>query len=312
MLFCKLILTILQQYMSKFEQIETFLNVVHENSFAGAARKQGISTAAISRQISRLEADLGVQLLERTTRKIGLTEIGSEYYKHCQRALAELNEGQALISGSQLEPSGILNITSNRHFANEYLIPYLSEFMTLYPKITLNLELAERFPDFSEENIDILFGVSLEGPPDLVRKRITSTRYVLCASPDYLKKFGTPTSPDELSEHRYITHAMRKPDNVIQFRNNKKIFLKPIIFLNDGQTMLECSIRGIGIVMLHDYVVRDAINKGLLIELLNEYQEPERPVYLYYQQQKYLQPKIRLFIDFFTQKNGTDSIFKSS
>lgn len=296
--------------MSKLEQIEAFLNIVHENSFVAAAKKQGISTAAISRQISRLEADLGVQLLERTTRHIALTEIGSQYYQHCKNVLAELDQANALITGAQAEPTGTLNITSNRYFANEYLIPYLSEFLSLYPKITMNLELAERFPDFSEEKIDILFGVSLEGPPDLVRKRITTTRYVLCASPDYLKKFGIPKSPDELYHHFYITHVMRKPDNVIQFRDDKKICLTPILFLNDCLTMLECAIRGIGMVMLHNYVVRDAINKGLLIEVLKDFQEPEKPVYLYYQHQRYLQPKIRHCIDFFTQKIKLDPLFK--
>ncbi len=196
----------------------------------------------------------------------------------------------------------MLNITSNRYFANEYLIPYLSEFISLYPKLTLNIELAERFPDFSEENIDILFGVSLEGPPDLVRKRITTTRYVLCASPEYLKKQGTPTSPDEICQHKYITHVMRKPDNIIQLRNDKRICVKPTLLLNDCQVMLECAIRGMGIVMLHDYIVRDVINKGSLVEILSDYQEPEKPVYLYYQHQRYLQPKIRHCIDFFTQK----------
>jgi DNA-binding transcriptional LysR family regulator len=288
--------------MSKFEQIESFLAIVHENSFVAAAKKLGVSTAAISRQISRLEANLGAQLLERTTRRISLTEIGTQYYEHCKNALAELNEAEALITGSQAEPSGTIHILSNQHFANEYLLPYLAEFMTLYPKLIPNIELAERFPDFNEENIDILFGVSLEGPPDLVRTRIATTRYILCASPDYFKKHGTPKSPDELNQHRYITHMMRKPDNIIQFRHDKKICLRPMLYLNDCNAMLECAIRGIGIVLLHNYVVRETINKGLLIEVLREFQEPEKPVYLYYQHQRYLQPKIRHCIDFFTQK----------
>jgi DNA-binding transcriptional LysR family regulator len=287
--------------MSKLEQIEAFLTIIQENSFAAAARKQGISTAAISRQISRLEADLGVQLLERTTRQIALTEVGAQYYQYAKRALNELTDAQALIQGSQIEPSGSLKMTSNRYFANKYLIPHLAEFIKRYPKLILNLELAERFPDFNEENIDILFGVSLEGPPDLVRKRIMTTRYVLCASKGYLKKFGTPSSPEELSQHCYITHSMRKPD-IIQFRHEKKICVKPMLYLNDCQVMLECALRGIGIVMLHDYIVRDVIHQGLLIEILSEYQEPEKPVYLYYQHQRYLQPKIRHCIDFFTQK----------
>jgi DNA-binding transcriptional LysR family regulator len=287
--------------MSKLEQIEAFISVIQENSFVAAARKLDISTAAISRQVSRLEKNLGAQLLMRTTRQIALTEIGAEYYKHCQKALAEIREGDELILGAQAEPVGILNLTSNRHFANEYLIPHLAEFIKLYPKLILNLELAERFPDFTEENIDILFGVSLEGPPNLVRKRITKTRYVLCASPDYLQKKGIPKTPDELINHDYITHSMR-PDNYIYFRGNKKISLQPILYLNDCQAMLECAIRGIGIVLLHDYIVRDAINKGLLIEILQPFQESEKAVYLYYQMQRYLQPKIRHCIDYFTKK----------
>jgi DNA-binding transcriptional LysR family regulator len=206
------------------------------------------------------------------------------------------------LKGSQSEPTGTLNITSNRHFANEYLIPYLAEFMELYPKLILNIELAERFPDFNSENVDILFGVSWEGSPDLVRKRVTTTRYVLCASPAYFKKHGTPKTPEELSNHNYITHSMRQPDNIILFRNDKKIYLKPMLFLNDCATMLECAIRGMGIVLLHNYIVRESIDKGLLIEILSEFQELEKPVFLYYKHQQYLQPKIRYCIDFFIKK----------
>src|SRR3982750_2662839 len=119
--------------MSKLEQIEAFISVIQENSFVAAARKLDISTAAISRQVSRLEKNLGAQLLMRTTRQIALTEIGAAYYKHCQKALAEIREGDELILGAQAEPAGILNLTSNRHFANEYLIPHLAEFIKLYP-----------------------------------------------------------------------------------------------------------------------------------------------------------------------------------
>ncbi|MBV8803357.1 MAG: LysR family transcriptional regulator [Gammaproteobacteria bacterium] len=287
--------------MSKFEQIEAFINVVQENSFAAAARKLNLSTAAISRQVSRLETSLGAQLLTRTTRQITLTEIGAEYYKHCQKALAEIREGDALILGAKAEPTGMLNITSNRHFANKFLIPKLGEFIKLYPKLILNIELAERFPDFTEENIDILFGVSLEGPSHLVRKRIAKTNYILAASPAYLKKKGIPKTPNELIHHDYITHSMR-PDTYIYFCGDKKISMQPILCLNDCQAMLECAVRDMGIILLHDYMVRDTIKKGLLIEILPEFKVPEKSVYLYYQPQRYLQPKIRYFIDYFTRK----------
>lgn len=287
--------------MSKLEQITAFLDIVHENSFAAAARKQSISTAAISRQIARLEEDLGAQLLHRTTRQISLTEIGAQYYQHCKNALEELTKAEEIITHSQDEPTGTLNITSNRYFANQYLIPYLPEFMSRYPNLRINLELAERFPDFKEENIDILFGTSMDGPPELIRKRITTTRYILCASPAYLKKYGIPKNPSELSHHHYITHSMRKPNNVIAFKNNKEVYIDPMLSLNDCHAMRECAILGMGIVMLHNYIVTDAIKKGELIEVLGEFQEQEKSVYLYYQSSRYVQPKIRRFIDFFTR-----------
>lgn len=286
--------------MSKLEQINAFIAVVDQNGFAAAARKNGVSTAAISRQVSRLEFDLKAELLQRTTRQITLTEVGVEYYKHAKKALAELAEAEMVISDSQGEPAGILSVTSNRYFAVKYLMPRLPAFMALYPQLRVKLELAERFPDLVKENIDLIFGVSMEGPEALVRRRVATTRYILCASPVYLAQYGEPRTPADLSKHHYITHSMRKPDNVVPFKNNKEIYVEPILWLNDSRAMCECAIQGIGIVRLHDYIVADAIEDGSLVEILPEFSEQEQPVYLYYQQSRYLQPKIRRFIDFYT------------
>lgn len=284
--------------MSKLERIVAFIAVVEENSFAAAARKQGVSTAAISRQVARLEADLNAILLKRTTRKISLTETGIEYFQQCKTALHTLQNAELEIAESQKQATGILHITTSRYFALEYLFPRLPEFMQQNPKLRIRLDLAERFPDLSAEGIDILFGVSMSGPEELVQKRVTTTRYVLCASPIYLKKFGTPKKPADLQQHRYITHSMRKPDNVLLFKE-AKIVLEPILWLNDSRAMCECAIQGMGIVKLHDYIVADALQNKLLIEILPKFSEPKQPVYLYYQHSRYLQPKIRRFIDFF-------------
>lgn len=285
--------------MSKLERINAFISVIEENGFAAAARKNGVSTASISRQVSQLESDLKIQLLYRTTRQLVLTDIGAEYYRHCKKALYELNEAEAEIFDSQDEASGILTITSTRYFAIEYLIPYLPTFMAQNPKLRVKIELAERFPDLTNENIDLIFGVSMDGPPELVRRRVASTRYVLCASPSYLEKYGKPNSPADLSKHRYITHSMRKPDNVIRFKNNKEIYVEPVLWLNDTQAMCECAIQGIGIVKLHDYIVSDALKNNSLVEILTDFNESDQPVFLYYQQRRFLQAKIRKFIDFY-------------
>ncbi|HAU1295290.1 TPA: LysR family transcriptional regulator [Legionella pneumophila] len=287
--------------MSKFDRITYFIAVVEEHGFAAAARKFGVSTAAVSRQIARLEAELKVELLVRTTRKLSLTDIGARYYQQCKKALLELNEADIAIANSQNEAVGILNVTSSRYFAMRFLLPYLPEFMDLNPKLQIKIELAERFPDLAQESIDVLFGVSMEGPPELVRKRVSTTRYVLCASPDYLANNGIPKIPSDLAKHRYITHSMRNPDNLVTFKGDEQIYVEPVLWLNDSRALCECAMLGMGIIKLHEYIVAEALQDGRLIEILPEFQEPHLSVYLYYQASRYLQPKIRRFIDFFTK-----------
>lgn len=287
--------------MSKFEQISAFITVIEARGFAAAARKLGISTAAISRQITNLEATLGVQLLLRSTRQLTPTPTGQQYYQDCKKIMVNLQEAEAAIFGSQQEAVGILRVTSSRYFTITYLLPRLSEFMEQNPKLRIHLELAERFPDLAQESIDILFGISLEGPRELVRKRVSTVQYILCASPQYLKQFGIPQTPEDLHQHRYITHSIRQPNNVLGFRNGKEIFLEPFLWLNDSYAMRNCALQGMGIIKLHNYMVKDELRDGHLIELLPDLRDPPQPIFLYYQQSRYLQPKIRRFIDFFTE-----------
>lgn len=286
--------------MSKFDQITAFIAVVEEHGFAAAARRQHVSTAAISRQVARLESELNTQLLRRTTRHISLTEIGVRYYEQVKKTMDELCEAELAIADSQAVATGLLTVTSSRYFATQHLLPRLPEFMALNPQLRINLELAERFPDLDEEGIDLIFGMSMDAPLSLVRKRVADTRYIYCCSPSYVKQYGTPEVPSDINKHRYITHSMRKPDNILVFKGNKEIQVKPVLCLNDSRAMCDCAIAGMGIVKLHDYIVADAIQSGDLVEILSGFQDTTQPVYLYYQQSRYLQPKIRRFVDFYT------------
>ncbi len=206
--------------MSKLNQLATFIQVAENSSFAKTARSMKLSTAAVSKQIGLLEDSLGVQLLHRSTRRVELSEIGQIYYEHCKRIMSELSEADAAISKTHQEPFGELKVTSGRHFGERYIVPHLADFIKSYPKVRINLELAERIPDLEKEGVDILIGMSLPGPPDSIQRVIEKTRYVLSASPAYLKKFGIPKKPEDLIEHRYITHSMRHPDDVIFFKNS--------------------------------------------------------------------------------------------
>ncbi len=283
-------------------QIKTFTLTSELGSLAAAAKKLGISPAAISKQLSKLEGELGLQLLRRSTRRIELTEAGTTYYIQCKRILEEVEAASALISQVKAAPCGVLKIVSGRHFAASYIVPHIKEFLLKYPKIELNLELAERIPDLNLEAIDVLIGMSISATGDAIQKKIATTSYALCASPNYLKQFGTPEKPDDLKNHKHITHSMRKPDNQILFHNNKTVAITPYIRVNDTQTMLHCALDGLGIVNLHRYVVTNHLEKGSLQELLISYNKSEIPIYVAYPQRRFISSKTRCFIDFITKK----------
>lgn len=238
-------------------------------------------------------------MLQRTTRHVALTEIGQQYYQHVKKLLADLNETETLIAKSKKEATGSLKVMSSRYFAEQYIIPRLKKFMQQNPKLQVNLELAERYPDLQQEGIDLIFGVAMDETYNLVRRRVATTRYVLCASPTYLKKYGIPKTPMDLKKHLYIAHSMRTPPNKLLFKNKKELFIEPTLLLNDCHAIRECALQGIGIGMLHDYMIEDALQTGQLVEVLNEFQIPSINIYLYYSQSHYLLPKIRRFIDFY-------------
>jgi DNA-binding transcriptional LysR family regulator len=288
--------------MIDLSQMKTFILISELGSLAAAARAIGISPAAVSKQLTKLEEELGLQLLVRSTRRLELTEIGVNYYSQCQRILEEVEAASALVAQMKVIPNGVLKVVSGRHFATSYIVPHMKEFLLKYPKIELHLELAERVPDLNTEGIDVLIGMSISATGDAIQKRIATTSYSLCASPDYLKKFGTPKKPDDLKHHRYIAHSMRKPDNELLFHNKEIVTLTPYIRVNDAETMLNFALDGLGIVKLHHYVVKKHLEQGSLQELLSSYNNPEIPIYVAYPQRRFIASKIRCFIDFITEK----------
>lgn len=288
--------------MPDLNQMKTLILTSELGSLAAVARMLGISPAAVSKQLTRLEEELGLQLLVRSTRHVELTEVGINYCSQCRRILEEVDAASALISEIKVIPHGVLKVVSGRHFAAAYIIPYVKEFLAKYPKIELNLELAERIPDLSLEAIDVLIGMSISASGDTIQKRIATTSYVLCASVEYLEEFGIPQKPSDLVKHRYIAHSMRKPDNELSFLNNETITVKPFLRVNDTQTMLNFALNGLGIVMLHYYVVKEHIERGELRLLLTHYNHSNTPIYVAYPQRRFIASKIRCFIDFITEK----------
>lgn len=294
--------------MPELSQLKTFVLTSELGSLAAVARKLEISPAAISKQLSRLEEELKVQLLVRSTRKVELTEVGVNYCLQCRRILEEVESASALISQVQALPFGILKIVSGRHFAEAHIIPYVKEYLKKYPKIELHLELAERIPDINVEPVDIVIGLSISATGEAIQREIGATSYVYCASPHYLKEFGVPKRPSDLKNHRYLTHSMRKPDDELVFSNHEVVHLIPYIRVNDVHTLLNFALGGLGIIKVHHYVVKEALERGELKELLSLYNNSKIPIYVAYAQRRYIPSKIRCFIDFILEKMNPKSM----
>lgn len=295
--------------MPDLSQLKTFVLTSELGSLAAAARTLGISPAAVSKQLTRLEEELGLQLLLRSTRRLELTEVGINYCIQCRRILEEVEAASALISQIKVIPNGVLKVVSGRHFATSYIVPHMKEFLMKFPQIELNLELAERVPDLNMEEIDVLIGMSISATGDAIQKRIATTTYSFCASPNYLEQFGIPEKPNDLKNHRYIAHSMRKPDNELLFHDKELVTITPYIRVNDAQTMLNFALEGLGIVKLHRYVVEKHLEQGTLQELLTSYTNTEVPIYVAYPQRRFIASKVRCFIDFITEKMTQDYSF---
>lgn len=286
----------------KLDRIEVFVTVVENGSFSAAARKLKISVPAVSKQIAELESQLQTLLLERTTRRVSLTEAGEIYYEQCKRLMDEVLETESISTRWSLEPSGILRVFSARYYGQKMVLPYLKEFQDLYPKLRLDLELGERVPDPSQEDLDLILGISMAGPDLWIQKKIGTTRYALTASPEYLNTHGIPKKPHDLTHHFYITHKMRNLESQIEFETGEKVKIVPSLILNDTEAMLQCALDGLGIVKLHHYVVDRAIQSGKLVEVLGQFLKPEIPIYLYYPPRRFLQSKVKKFMEFFLKK----------
>lgn len=287
------------EIMEALPFLQSFVNVVELGSFALAAKKMKISTSAISKQINKLEEILGLQLLVRTTRTMILTPPGTLFYEQCKNILMRVEEAQDAIGELHAKPQGRLNVVAARYFAKQFLNPNIDQFLDKYPEIYLNLEWAERVPDMEKEGVDVLIGMSMQPESSsVIQKKLMSTRYVFTASPSYLQRYGTPKNPAELSTHRYLTHSMRKLNSALLFTNHEPVQIKPYLQVNDAETLLDFTLRGMGIMKTHEYVVRQSLDQGRLLEILQPFSQEEVPIYVAYPQRRILSRKIRCFIDF--------------
>ena len=293
-----------------FNSFKYLCAVIEKGSFVAAAKYLGVSKAAVSQQIRSLEKDIGLQLLKRTSRQVDVTEVGLLYYEQIKRAMSELKKAEDLVAMIKKQPQGKLHVATIRYFMHKDIIPHVAQFKEAFPSIDLNLSILEKIPDLEKENIDMFYGLTMwQGSVHVKRRKFMETHYTLCGSPEYFRKFGTPTALSHLTNHNYIDHTARNLDKKVIFDNDNSVPINTIFKVNDISSLIECALQGFGLIKTHHYEVDAYIQKGLLKPVLQRYTKDIQPVYIYYLNQDYLQPKIRVFIDFILEKNKDNHNF---
>ncbi|MBI1891203.1 MAG: LysR family transcriptional regulator [Burkholderiales bacterium] len=297
--------------MEHLEEMMTFARVVELKSFSAAALALGTSKSLVSKQVSTLENSLGVRLLHRTTRRMSLTEIGTAYYEHCARILHEIEAAEATVTQLQAEPRGVLRMTTPMVFAEMHLAPAVQAFSKRYPKVEFDIDATERIVDLVEEGFDLAIRITDHPSPGMVAKKIASVRWVTCASPAYLKRHGTPRVPKDLLQHQCLNNP-----NVVSMRNgwhyragNKEVMV-PIsgnCRVNNSSVLVQMALAGMGIVLFPTYVVGPLLKSGRLKEILSDNTaQANMSLYATYLPNRYMQPKVRAFIDHLVEYFGPE------
>ena len=294
--------------MDRFEEMRAFATVVHAGSFVGAAEALGMSKATVSRQVGRLEARLGVRLLHRTTRKLSLTAEGEIFHTRCAELLAELEASEAEITSRSGEAAGRVRVNAPVTFGVHHLADAWARFRARHPRVTLDVTLSDRVVDVVDEGYDLAIRIARLPSSALIGRRLSSTRLVLCASPAYLKRHGTPQHPDELSDHAVWAYSYFAPGDEWPFEGPEgpvHARVRPVVRTNNGDTCRAGALQGECIVLQPSFIVGADLAAGDLVELMPEYRSLELGIHALYPSRHHLPPKVRLLIDFLVKEFAT-------
>lgn len=292
--------------MSALGRIEIFLEVARQNSFAKAAHTLGITGPAASKQVMALEAELGVKLLNRSTRHVSLTDEGAIYYKRARLAFDELKEAAAQVQDLKITPKGTLHISAPLSFGHMHLLPVFSGFAKKYPDISLNVTLDDREVDVWADGFDIVIRIGVMNDSSLICKYLSDCPLLLVASPAYLKRYGKPQTPRDLSKHRMIAYALQGQIGEWRYKDGHgktgSFRGEGIFKANTAEMMLQATLDDIGIALLPIFSVENYLRSKKLVAVLPGYKtDPPRGIFALMTPNRCRATKINLFLDWLTQ-----------
>ena len=289
----------------QWDGISEFVYVAEYGSFTRAAKELGISTAQVSRQISALEKRLNIKLLYRTTRKVSLTEEGRVFYQHCCGVLDGLDAAEQAVSNLQSKPQGRIKLTAPVTYGEQQLLPLVNDFMVQYPDIEVTAFLSNQKIDLVDGGYDLAIRIGKLSDSTMMAKKLSRRTNFVCAAPAYLKKYGTPYTLSELSEHNCLLGTRdywHFIENDIEAGKERNMRVSGTVQYNSGHSLVDAALKGLGIVQLPDYYVQQYLASGALVSVLDNYREPEESIWAVYPHNRHLSPKIRLLVDYLTER----------
>ena len=294
--------------MDRLAAMEMFINVVDLQGFSAAANRLGISRALVSKQIIRLEERLGARLLNRTTRRVSVTEVGEAYYERCKRVLSEVEDADMLVEQLHSEPRGTLKVSAPMSFGVAHAGPAVSDFLSLYGDLSISLTLNDRFTDLIEEGFDVAIRIAQSADTSLVARRLAPVRCVMIATPAYLAANGVPQQPQDLRGHKclsYIYLASGQEWPMFGPNGATSVKVSGPLKANNGEVLVNAVLRNLGIGLLPYFLVGGEIETGKLVTVLDRYRLPELSVFAVSPPNRYPARKVQAFVSFLAERFET-------
>lgn len=274
-----------------------FVKVVEAGSFAAAAKTLGQTRAAVSKQIASLEERIGAQLLNRTTRRMHLTEIGNEFYTRCARIAEEVDEAERAVASLQGAPRGLLRIAAPVTFGRRYVSPIVAPFLERHPEISLDLSLSDVAPDVVGEDVDVSIRIAPQADSTHVARLLAPSAHVVCAAPAYFERRGRPEAPEDLRHHDCLLYSSLPTPRVWRFRGGRSVRVAGRFSVDHGESLRQAAIDGLGVAYMPTFIVGADVASGHLESVLEDWAHSKQKIYAVYPRNRNLAPKVRVFVD---------------
>lgn len=297
------------------EHVKLFARVAATSNISLAGKEFGLSPAVSSSYISKLEESLGIRLVHRTTRKVSLTEEGQAFLPHALHVLESVDQARASVGAGSAFPQGNLRVTAPASFGRMHLIPALNGFLNTYPDLTVDMHLSDRIVDMVEGGFDVAIRDAALNDSTLIARKLASDNRILCASPDYIRKYGTPASPQDLKQHRCINLAGLETWVFDVDGKDQNVKINSVLRTDNGEAARDACVSGVGITLSSTWCCYQQIERGELVEILHDFPLVSYTnIWAVYPSSRLLAPKVRAFIDYysqcFQQRPYWESVFK--